>query len=309
MTNKISKIDLGDVRQRIIKAIYRTNVGERTFFLKGGSALDLVHQIGLGRSSLDIDMSMTDTLSEDDEISFKKDFLVKLNEIMDEIDLDAFSLTLEHKPDKISIERNSDIPQFWRGYLLKIKFRIKSKFLDNVKKGMARPEKGVTVIYDESGCNNFTIDLSACEYLPEDEIEYIDLGGVFINIYSLKLIAMEKIRAIAQQLECYVPNKKRRRPRPKDFFDITCIYNQLGEDMINKKTYEILSGCMKAKDVPMNFLDLVMSEENKNYHEQAFVSELLETIPKDNRNSIEIKGFQYYFETVKLIIQGLKSFG
>jgi len=110
-----------------------------------------------------------------------------------------------------------------------------------------------------------------------------------IYVYSPAMIALEKLRAICQQMEDYTPTKKTRRPRARDFFDIFTIVNNTDFRFDAVENRELLRLIFGAKQVPLALLRKVGSQ--RDYHRVDWPS-VQSTV------SGPIEDFDYYFDFV-----------
>lgn len=184
--------------------------------LKGGNAIDLIHNLAL-RSSKDIDLSIEDEFKEDSLNLIKSKIEISLKKTFNEEGFEVFDITFKEKPPELS----QDMKEFWGGYTVEFKVIESTKF-DRFKNDVAALRRNSTV----TGPKNkkiFSIDISKHEFCTNKQ-EY-DLNGYTIYVYSPEMIVFEKLRAICQQMPEYrqIVKQPSQSARAKDFFDIFII--------------------------------------------------------------------------------------
>ena len=246
--------------------------------LKGGNALSLVYGIG-GRTSLDVDFSNAGDFA--DLPQTKKRFEQTLTERFDSAGYVLFDFSLRPKPLKPGTR-----PPTWGGYL--VEFKIISK------EGYAKYGGDVAIMQARSATVSpgqqriFRIEISKHEYCePKAEHEF---DGYTIYAYTPAMIAIEKLRAICQQMPEYpLISPTMKRARARDFYDIE----------VHAKVTVIAEGTpghlaltehiFAAKNVPLELIPRI--PEHRDFHHpdwprvQATVSGPLES-------------FDFYFDAV-----------
>lgn len=106
----------------------------------------------------------------------------------------------------------------------------------------------------------YTIDISQNEFC-EGKVER-EIDNYVIYVYSLEMIAAEKLRAICQQMPEYEFGNKT--PRARDFYDIRQIITQNSIDLTTEENCKMLSAIFAAKQVPLEFLDEI--QKHREYH-------------------------------------------
>jgi hypothetical protein len=97
----------------------------------------------------------------------------------------------------------------------------------------------------------YTIDISQGEFCEGKIQREIDDYSVYV--YSLEMIAIEKLRAICQQMPQYELNRTKS-PRARDFYDICQIVTERGIDLTIDKNLALLAAIFAAKAVPLSLL-------------------------------------------------------
>ena len=183
----------------VLISMFADDVLFETFVLKGGSAIDLAYGVD-SRASVDIDLSL-----ESDFIKEELDEIIKrikhsLNSIFDEEGFVIFDFDFRPRPLKPSSKR----PEFWGGY--SISFKIISKERKHELKEINKARTAAEPVNLQDG-KKFTVDISKYEYCKE--VQEAGLDGYTIVVYTPKMLVIEKLRAICQQMAEYKHNKGR----------------------------------------------------------------------------------------------------
>jgi hypothetical protein len=181
--------------------------------LKGGNALDLIHKIA-ARASLDLDFSMRESF-DDGKLTELETRVANLVEgTFRENGYYAYDIELNKKPSFIK-GNNKD---FWGGYEIVFKVINFDQYMklgddiDTVRRN--------SIVFGLDRSTKLKIQISSFEYCP-DPTE-MELDGYTIFVYSPLLIAIEKLRAICQQMIPYakIVSTMTRTPRARDFFEV-----------------------------------------------------------------------------------------
>ena len=290
--------ELEDIRKTIIVAIASDDILMERLVLKGGNALDLVYQWG-ERSSLDIDFSMEADFSDQIELDAMKLRLFRaLRDRFDSANLIVFDERLEDRP------RTGGGPgqNTWGGYNATFKLISKDQFFrlggtlgvppsEEVLNGIRRQAQ----ISSPSFQRSFLIEISKFEFTKNKVLR--DVGSYNCYVYSPAMIAIEKFRAICQQLPGYTL-RSHPTPRPRDFYDIHTISTHAQIDLTGLENLVLVEGIFAAKEVPLSLLQEIDNSENRDFHEQQWLS-----VVNSVRGRIPHE-FNYYFDFV--INEGLK---
>ena len=124
--------------------------------------------------------------------------------------------------------------------------------------------ESLTISGDPQGRRVFRIEISKHEYCGDfEEIEVAD--GVKCRVYSLGMIAAEKLRSLCQQMDEY-PRRTTRTRRSRDFYDL---YGLLTEGQVDLSTWDFqdsIRATFQAKEVPLRLLSLL--PETIAFHEE-----------------------------------------
>ena len=82
-------------------------------------------------------------------------------------------------------------------------------------------------------------------------------------LFKQRMIAAEKLRALCQQMEAY-PQRKRRAPRARDFYDITAIVTEASIDFASADFHTLVIQMFAAKEVPLSLLQKI--PETRDFH-------------------------------------------
>jgi len=271
-----------------IKALFSDDYLLRKLVIKGGNAIELIHNIK-SRSSIDVDISIENEFSD-----FKKVKKIITKNIKEEFlkeGFEVFDISFYEVPPVIS----ENMKSFWGGYKLEFKIINKADY-EKYKEDIEILRRNAQIIEDPNR-RKFVVDFSKFEYCKNKEEAEIE--GLTIFVYPIELIIIEKLRAICQQMPEYrkIVRSHSGTGRAKDFFDI---YTLCSNHNINFPDKDIIKEVFSAKKVPLRLL----GEINKYYdiHYQDYVN-LEETV----KNKKKLKRFKFYFNYVVNLCDKLKS--
>jgi hypothetical protein len=101
------------------------------------------------------------------------------------------------------------------------------------------------------------VDFSKFEYCAGKK--ETELDNYTIYVYTESMLAIEKPRAICQQM----PEYKLRRnpcPRARDFYDIHLIITQAGVDFGSRENLELVPPVFAAKEVPLRLIAKILGQ-------------------------------------------------
>jgi predicted nucleotidyltransferase component of viral defense system len=255
-------IDLTLIRTEIIAAVAGDPWLREELVLKGGNALALVHGVGM-RASVDIDYSMSDDLRDPER--FGMTLYDALCDRFDHHDLVVFDFAFERRPRRAQGHRT------WGGYTAVFKLVDRSATSNDLD-GMRR--RALTVESDPQASRTFRIEISKYEYC-DDQIEVAIGDNVVCRVYSLDLVAAEKLRALCQQM----PEYGRRRhptPRSRDFYDIHALITEASVDLGHPDFHALVRATFGQKEVPLRLIADLRSQVE--FHEQDW-PQVLNAIP------------------------------
>lgn len=283
------------IREITIKAIFSDDVLMEHLVLKGGNALDVIYNIS-SRASMDLDFSIENDFDEKSLEDIKSRLSKTLTTNFGEHGYSVFDISFYNKP------RNpkATTPRFWGGYKLEFKIIEKSKKL-KLGEDIDQLRKNAEVVgFREKRI--FNIEISKYEYCKDKSAK--DLDGYTIYVYPPAIIAIEKLRAICQQMEEYaaIIGSDTRSPRAKDFFDIYIISHSFKIDWKSSNIAEQIRAIFEAKNVPLLLLKNV--ENYREYHKDDFLS-----VKDSVRPEKKIRDYDFYFNFVIRLIEDLKAAG
>lgn len=280
-------MSLEEIRRRILIAMFSDDDLMNVLVLKGGNALALVHKVG-ARASIDIDFSIAAPFSEIDK--FKTKIFAALEREFHTAGYVVFDEQFGEKP----TIRSPEQPVWWGGYIVKFKLAEKSVYAIHGD-DLEALRRNATVV-GPSQLRTYTIDISYHEFC-EEKIKK-DVDDYVVYVYSLEMIASEKLRAICQQMPDYKLFRTKR-PRARDFYDIYEIVNENGIDLTAAKNRATLSAIFAAKQVPIKFLGYI--HYYRGYHAQDWPA--VEAALSGSHYS-----FDMYFDFVSALAARLNSF-
>jgi hypothetical protein len=184
--------DFSEIRRAVIVALFSDDVLFNHLVLKGGNALNLVHGIGT-RTSLDIDFSMDSDFADIDEA--RERIFRALRDRMESLGLVVFDEQFVAEPSRASIAGNDK----WGGYQIKFKVMERTKYA--AMSGQPSKRQIDAQVIGPAQQRIFKIQISKWEYCePKQETE---VDSFAIYVYPAVLIAIEKLRAVCQQMPVY----------------------------------------------------------------------------------------------------------
>jgi len=277
-------MNLTEIRRTIVGAI---GSDERLFDLlvfKGGNALELVHSIG-HRSSLDLDFSMEDDVDSGHEIGER--LFIVLRERFDEAGLVIFDEKFGPRPR----DRKPGIR--WGGYSAEFKliggedYSALGGDLDSLRRQ--------AIEFGPDHQRRFKIEISAYEY-TDGKVSH-EIGGYKAYVYSVEMIAVEKLRAICQQSPTY-SLRRHPTPRARDFYDIHATVNEGGVELASPHTMDLIRAVFAAKDVDLSLIRLI--HEQREFHRADWPS-------VQDAVSVRLRQFDFYFDFLLAEIEKLEA--
>lgn len=283
---------LNRVKKLAVTAMVSDDTLMEKFIFKGGSAIDLIYDLSQ-RASLDLDFSMEDGLSDDEEKDIGLRVEKALRETFEEAGFHAHDIKFERRPRNMAKE----FRDFWGGY--QIEFKILP--LESAEQHGFDQEKmrRNSLAVGKNNSTIFKIDISSYEYCAAKKMETIE--DYVIYVYSPEMIVFEKLRAICQQNEEYdAIIRTNRRPRGRDFYDIHLLMEQFEIDPTTQENIDLISHIFAAKRVPLDFIQKIRNY--KDYHRENFEASLKDTLTRDD----DLKEFDFYFSFVLETFEALK---
>lgn len=291
-------MDLAKITQFKKLVIYAMFADDRLLerlVLKGGNAIDLIHNIS-ARASWDLDFSIEGDFDIKEFAKMKDIIELNIKEAFKAREYTIFDFKMIEQPESISPE----VAYFWGGYLIEFKI-IKNDKFDRISADLDALRRNSEVIAAKQK-KTFTIEISKHEFCKNKRQSEID--NLTIYVYSPTMIVVEKLRAICQQMPEYlsIVKKTHGKARARDFFDICILSEYLNINLATTENLELLKNVFAAKKVPLEFLKNV-----KNYRE--FHRPDFEVVKNTVAIDFILKEYDYYFDYVIEKIQYLQSFG
>lgn len=243
-------MDLKKIRGLIVTALFSDELLLDRLVLKGGNALELIYGIGM-RGSVDLDFSIERDFTDFEET--RNRIVRALRDRFDSAGFVVFDEKFERRPPTLRAGQ----PEGWGGYRVEFKIIEKEKHSRlNGRLDALRREAHVT---DDSQTRTFQVDISKNEFCRgKAEVEFQDST---VYVYTPEMLAIEKLRAICQQLPEYVPiSRALKRARARDFFDIRELIRAKSIDLTTQENLELLRAIFAAKEVPLPLLGLVKNQ-------------------------------------------------
>jgi hypothetical protein len=280
------KMTLEEVRRRILIAIFSDDQLMDALVLKGGNALTLIYEIG-ERSSVDMDFSMAERFPNIEDA--RRRVFAALHREFGSADYVVFDEVFMEKPAQPGVQQ----PEWWGGYLVEFKLAERSVFqthqsdLDALRRFAA--------VLGPQQRRKYSIDISKHEFCGAKLKAEVD--DYTIYVYSPEMIAIEKLRAICQQMLDYTAARTKK-PRARDFYDI---YHVITERDINLTTQENLGlfrAIFGAKQVPLVLLSRI--RDYREFHELDWPA-----VEASIASSHE--PFEFYFNFVVELVSTFKA--
>jgi predicted nucleotidyltransferase component of viral defense system len=271
-------LDYREIRRIAITAIFSDDFLFERVVLKGGNALSLA--LGLGnRTSLDLDFSIENDFEDLNGVRARIQKALESRFLAE--GFNVFDFKLEAKPRVPGVGQD---PR-WGGYIASFKVAEKLKY----ERLWGNPEalRRDSLVIGPGNQRVFTIDLSKYEYVT-GKLE-VELDDYTICVYSPTMIAIEKLRAICQQMQEYTLQRSPS-ARARDFYDIHLIISLTGTNLRSPETLDLARNIFAAKQVPLSLLGRI--KKQREFHRPDWDS------VKVSSNDTNLGEFDYYFDFV-----------
>jgi len=279
-------LDFQSVRRIAITALFSDDVLFEKVVLKGGNALNLVLGVS-DRTSLDLDFSIENDF-EDLEDARQRVFAA-LQRRFSSAGYVVFDFRFDRKP---SEPREGASPR-WGGYM--VSFKLTDQEKHQKLAGNIDALRRDSLVVGQNQQRVFTIDLSKFEYVQGKR--KVDLDNYVVYVYSAEMIAVEKLRAVCQQMPEYTL-KPYPTPRARDFFDIHLIVSRTNVDLASAENLELTRQIFAAKEVQLCLLAKIGAF--REFHRPDW-----ESVRSSTR--AHLKEFDYYFDFVVNLVSSMKS--
>ncbi|NBD28379.1 nucleotidyl transferase AbiEii/AbiGii toxin family protein [Paenibacillus glycinis] len=281
-------LSLDDVKKLAIVSLFYDDELVDRFTVKGGTAINVFFGYN-DRTSMDIDVSMSDDFSPDEMQHIASKLEKAFQNVFGERSYQVFDFKFFPTPKKVS----EKFAGFWGGYSVEFKIIEAERYNPNELERMQRS----AVVVGTGQQKRFTIDISKYEYtVPKVEDE---LFGYVIYIYSPLMVLYEKLRAICQQMDEYKEIVfTHSSQRARDFFDIFTIAEKLDTtEVYNPENVEILKEIFRVKRVSLRLLGNITNQ--REFHRDNFSA--VQAAVADRR----LEAYDYYFDYVEKLIEPL----
>lgn len=287
-----AEVAIGDrldaIKRAAIVAMFADDDLLDLLVLKGGNAMDVVHQVN-SRASVDLDFSTGEDLSLE---TIQAKASRALETTFDQHDYLAFDIKVTQRPGRMPDE----LAAFWGGYLVEFKLISKRRAeAVNLDIEMMRRE---AIRLGEGP--KFTMDISRHEYVEGKQ--QADLDGYLIYVYSPEMIVCEKIRAICQQMPEYADIIKRNglgKQRAKDFIDIEALVKKFNVDVGSQSAMSMVREMFAIKRVPLQLIARITN--TRDFHKLGYAE-----VKAAMKPGVRVEPFDYYFDFVVRLVKRLE---
>lgn len=282
-----SRMDFEDIRKLTITALFSDDILFEQLVLKGGNAMSLVHGIS-PRASLDLDFSLETDFEDLPDVQRRMERA--LADRFASVGFVPFDTKLTQRP---SIQKDPSV-LWWGGYQLDFKLIEEKRYRSyGAEKERLRRE---SLVVSPNQRKVFTVDFSKCEYTGGKVQAELDDYTIFV--YTPAMIALEKVRAICQQMAEYAPTGKTKCARARDFFDIYTVVTQTSFRFDTPEILDITKLVFGAKEVPLSLLGRI--KHQREFHRGDWPSVCIAVAAR-------LEEFDYYFEFVLREIEPLHA--
>jgi predicted nucleotidyltransferase component of viral defense system len=270
-------MDLAQIRRLVIVAMFSDDELFGKLTLKGGNALNLVYKFG-SRSSVDVDFSLEADFV--DIADAETRILRALTNRFAEMDYVVFDGKLVPRP---ALKQKPPDDRFG-GYEFSFKIIEREKY-DAYVSDVDRSRREAFVVGPVNQ-RTFKIQISKHEHCAGKR--EVELDHYTIYVYTPEMLAIEKLRAICQQMPEYA---KRGHPvaRARDFYDIRTILESTHAVLNAPENLRLISDIFRAKDVDMKLMKNI--GDFREFHRPDWPSVQLSVTG-------ELEDFDFYFDFV-----------
>ena len=277
------------IKRAAIVAMFADDELMDVLVLKGGNAMDIVHQVN-SRASVDLDFSMKDDLDHEAVLPGLQRALETTFDLQGYL---AFDIKLLVRPGCMPDE----LASFWGGYLVEFKL-ISKKRADEVRRDIEQMRREAIRLGEGP---KFTIDISRHEYVEHKEAHELD--GYTIYVYSPAMIVCEKLRAICQQMPEYgqiIQRSSLGNQRARDFIDIDALVKKFGIDLSTAESRQMVEQMFAAKRVPLAYLSNIL--ETRDFHALGY-----NEVRAAMKPGVRVEPFDHYFDFVMNEVKKLEA--
>jgi predicted nucleotidyltransferase component of viral defense system len=247
----VMPISLEEIRRRTLIALFSDDQLMNELVLKGGNALALIYD-STSRATVDMDFSIAADFP--DLKKTHERIFATLKREFQSVGYVVFDERFGPRP----AVRTLDQPKWWGGYIAEFKLAERNLYektghdIDALRRQcqLVGPQQKRT----------FKIDISQNEFCEAKVQREIDDYTVYV--YSLEMIAVEKFRAICQQMPEYILGSHTARAR--DFYDIHRIVTKNNIDLTAESNLSLMRSIFAAKEVPLALLSEI--RKHRDFH-------------------------------------------
>jgi predicted nucleotidyltransferase component of viral defense system len=268
-------VDFERIRTLTITALFSDDELFDQIVLKGGNAISLVYGFS-SRTSLDLDFSLENDFVDLERV--RNRISNSLSARFASAGLVVFDEKFEPRPVNPKIDDDTT----WGGYRLAFKLVEQEKY--RRLGGDVESIRREALLVGPGQLRTFTVDFSKHEYCGgKNETE---LDDYTIYVYSPSMIAIEKLRAICQQIPHY---RLRRNPRPRarDFYDIHELVSKAGVQFGTPENLATTARVFTAKSVPLRLIGQINQEREFHRPDWPAVEDTV---------AGSLRDFDYYFD-------------
>jgi predicted nucleotidyltransferase component of viral defense system len=273
------------IRKTAIKAMFADKDCAQKLVLKGGNALHLAYGVG-SRASLDFDFSIPGDFQDLEDT--KTHLLQSIRSSFAACGFVVFDESFQEVP----ILRDEGVPG--KGYSIKFKIIAEGRHRE-LRENLAKLRMQAEAVGPDQK-RVFQIEISKGEFC--DEKREMNLDDQPIYVYSPAMIAIEKIRAICQQMPEYTLRKKKT-ARARDFYDLWTLVQVMGLRLEDPENLELFKSIFAAKEVPLELIARIETQREFHRAEWSYVES---SVVDDT-----LESFDYYFEFVLMQVRRLEA--
>lgn len=271
----ILAMDLFEVRRTVIIAMFSDDTLFEKLALKGGNALNLVYKYG-SRVSMDVDLSLDADFGDIQDTTER--ILRALQDRFAESGHTVFDGKLEARPPLGA----GSIGDRWGGYEVSFKLIETAKY-ESYRGDAARAQREAVVIGPQNQ-RTFKVQISKYEHCAGKR--KMELANYTIYVYTPEMLAIEKLRAICQQMTEY-GKRGHPTPRARDFYDIYTILTTTGIQWNSSDNLRLISEIFRAKEVSTELIGRI--PEYREFHRPDWPSVRVSVTG-------ELKEYDFYFD-------------
>lgn len=270
-------MNFSEIRRKVIVAMFSDDTLFHQLTLKGGNALNLIYKFG-SRTSIDIDLSLDSDFADIRDTS-RRIFRALRNRFA-EAHLAVFDEKIESRPQ--TTEGATD--HRWGGYEVSFKL-IDTAIFQAYASDIERTRREAMVIAPDNQ-RTFRVQISKYEHcVGKREVE---LDKYLVVVYTPEMIAVEKLRAICQQMPDY-SKRGHPAPRARDFYDIHTILTSTGIKLDSTNNLQLFRDIFAAKEVDLELLTRMA--EQREFHRLDWPSVQVSVLGS-------LEDFDFYFDFV-----------